>query len=460
MQPHDPTNIFQMPDLGLGYLAACLQREGHSLALSLNDGKFKTSSAFAEFIRREDFDLVGIKVICDSLLAAEKTIDLIRRSGSNVKVIVGGPQVSGDPYRIFDYLSGADYAFCGEAEIGLVEFVKNLEKGELSENILTNIPNLVWRNGTETEVNRREFADINDLPFPSWELMDPAKFPPLPFNGYSRRFPIAPLILTRGCPFRCTFCGAGAVNGFQIRSRSVDNVLEEIRLLTGQYGVREIQFFDSNCAHPKGPLREICRRIISENIDITWCAPNGIRIDSIDRELVDLMKSSGCFQVNVGIESGSARILKKIKKGISINLVRDRVSLLRQGGIEVNGFFMIGFPGETHQEIMKTISFALELPITAAAFSILNPLPGTEIYDQVYGGKLPKAETINTLNFIDYKNNLSEVPYEKLRNIQRKAFLKFYLRPRALRYFCKNLNNWPKLKYIFLAAWKRLKITW
>ncbi len=442
-----------MPNLGLGYLSAVLRREGHAVELWLNNKRLNAYSSFLELISRERFDVIGLQVMSSAIKNAREIIARIRASRNNrAKIILGGAHISGDPQGVFDIVPHVDYAFYGESENGIVEFAKRFSDCGIRS--ADKIPNLVYRDGAKTLINPGKFVEqLDEIPFPAWELMEPDKFPVIPFNGYSRRYPIAPMVLTRGCPNLCTFCGAGAVNGRNIRSRSVKNIMEEIRLLINKFGVKEIQFFDSNCAHRQGPLRELCEHIISENIDITWSAPNGIRVDSIDKDLAVLMKRSGCFQVNVGIESASPRILKEIKKPIASDMVREKISLLRKAGIEVVGFFMIGFPGETASEIKRTISFAMELPITGASFSILSPLPGTGIYEDAYKNRKMDINNFNLLDFINYHNDLSEVSYDNLREIQKKAYLRFYLRPRVMQYFLRNLNSVSKAMFIAKRAY-------
>jgi radical SAM superfamily enzyme YgiQ (UPF0313 family) len=435
--PYDATYIQDIPDLGLGYLAACLEAEGHTVELSLRPCLFASPDHFADFVRKGDFDLYGIKVMSSSVLAANETIKIIRRVDPEATVLIGGPQVSAAPLQAFELMPEASHAFYGEAEIGLVEFVNKLAEGPLTEEDLGAITSLIWRQGTEIRTNPRRFVtDLDELPYPAWDLMEP------------RSFPIAPITLTRGCPNHCKFCGCTIVNGNRIRSRSIENIMGELRLLTTKHGVREIVFFDSNCAHRQGPLREVCKRIIDEGIDITWCAPVGIRLDSIDEELVGLMKRSGCFQVNVGIESGSLRILEMMRKSVTPDLAREKVKLLRAGGIEVVGLFMIGFPGETAEEIQQTVSLAMELPLTGASFSILCPLPGTDIYDEVYGDRAMGIEDLDSLDFINYRNTLSEVSAEELREIQKRAYLKFHLRPHVIKCFLRNLNSLDKIRFL------------
>ncbi|MFH1085602.1 MAG: radical SAM protein, partial [Chloroflexota bacterium] len=351
--------------------------------------------------------------------------------------------------HLFHLFPGADYGLCGEGELGLLALVRVLASSALEAESLACIPGLIWRDGDATRLNPSHYVDdLDTLPFPAWELMPPASFPGPPFNGYSRRHPIAPMILTRGCPHLCTFCGAATVNGRRLRTRSAENILAELRLLITRYGVREIQFYDSNCADRFGPLRAVLRQIIAEGIDITWSAPNGIRVDAVDAELVDLMRRSGCFQVNVGIESGSPRIQRQIRKNLSLDTVRRAVGLLRGAGIEVVGFFMLGFPGEMRADIRQTLALAMELPLTGASFSIYCPLPGTEDYATTFRAGRPDHAVLDSFDFVSYENNLSGVPAAELRAIQRRAYVQFHLRPMVLRAFLRNLNSMEKVRLI------------
>ncbi len=447
--PHNEFYKRDMPDLGLGYLAACLKKDGHEVHLFLRVQGRSYEKRFLDLVRQGKFDIFGIKVFPPSIIEAKRTVELIRSVNGNGTVILGGPQVSGDPQGIFNLIPKIDYAFHGEAEIGLVEFVKTLESNSISDDALSRIPNLVWRKDCKAVVNqRREVDDLDSLPFPAWELMRPAEFPSNPANSCSRKWPIAPVIISRGCSSKCTFCTCGFMSGYKIRSRSAKNFIEEIKVLIKDYHIKEFQFFDSNCAHPSVPLKELCKLLISEKIKIIWSAPGGIRIDCINKELAILMKKSGCYQVCVGIESGSPRILKQIRKGITLDIVQKNIKLLRDVGMEVLGLFMIGFPGETLSEIKQTISFARKLPITSASFAIFCPLPGTEAYREIFKNQNVSIEILKSFDFVNYKNNLSEVPCDRLRKIQKSAYLRFYLRPHIMIYFLKNLDNISKVLFL------------
>lgn len=448
IRPYTPIYPRDVADLGLGYLASCLKKEGHSVELCLRAKDVCTPSAFAKFIQHKEYDIFGFKVMSSTVRSARELSRTIRERYPDAKILMGGPHPAADPHSTFALMPEANYAFVGEAELGISQLVNKLAKGNISESKLAQIPSLVWKKGSQTVVNERKFIEnLDEIPFPLWDLMHPASFDAI-FNGYSRRMPIAPIILTRGCPSKCTFCASEKMNGYAVRTRSVENIMKEIYLLTEKFGVRELHFYDNNCSHPKSPLREVLRRIIREKIDISWSAPPGIRIDSIEDSLPALMKESGCFQVNVGIESGSPRVLKMIKKGLTLDMARDRIKKLRDAGIEVMANFIIGFPGETKKEIEQTINFSLELPLTQTSYFIFIPLPGTEMYNKAFKHKKDDIEFLSSLDFWNYKNNLSEVSHEELKKIIRSAYLRFHLRPGLLKYQIRNINTIPKFLHI------------
>jgi radical SAM superfamily enzyme YgiQ (UPF0313 family) len=344
-----------------------------------------------------------------------------------------------------EFLDKVNFAFVGEAEIGLRVLLNNLQNnGNLKE-----IPGLVWRNKNKIMVNPQIFVkDLDSLGFPSWELIKPNEYPQSPHGGFSKNFPIAPIIITRVCPFQCTFCAGHSVSGRNIRSRTPKNVIDEIKLLYNEYGIREIHIEDDNFTLNKNLVREFCNLIIEKELDISWCCPNGVRLDTLDEEILKLMKKAGCYSLAVGIESGSDKVLKHMKKNLTVNQIKDKVELINKVGIEIIGFFILGYPSETEDDINKTIEFAKKLPLTRAQFNIFIPLPGSEIYN-----KLKEEGKLNNINWdkffvtkVAYSENLGE---EKLKKLQREAFLKFYLRPKILIGMLKEIKSLKQLKHLF-----------
>lgn len=421
------------PPLGLGYLAAVVLRSGHR-AVIVDPGRDRlTWEGFIDLVRRERYDLVGIQAFSYELPAVRRHLELVKEYSPKSVTLVGGPQISGDPDGTASYLVGMDFGFAGEAEAGLEEFLR-LEREDYSDPArLERIPNLVWRKDGEVVVNpRAPVQDPDDIPFPAWDLMDPRGYPASTHGIFYRYRPIAPIITSRGCPFPCTFCAGRAVTGTVLRYRSVENVIGEILLLRDKYGVREFHIEDDNFTGKRDYVIDFCRKVIALAPRLAFALPNGIRLDTLDWEVLALMEKAGFYSIAVGIESGSGRVLKLMKKNLTPELVREKTDLIREcTGMRLSGFFLIGYPGETEEEILETIAFALSLKLDLASFLITTPLPGSPLWEE-YGR--PDYAGVEWGNFVPSRSvpGVSEIPPERLKRLQRRATLSFYLRPDVL----------------------------
>ena len=200
---------------------------------------------------------------------------------------------------------------------------------------------------------------------------------------FGKRVPYTEMITSRGCPNRCVFCVIHKMCGGFWRARSPKNVVDEIELLFEKYGVKEIHFVDDNLTLDKHRMEEICDEILHRGLDISWATTNGVHVNTLDEALLRKMKKAGCYSLCIGIESGNPYVLNQlIKKGISLEKVSEVVKSTKRVGMDVNGFFVLGFPGETRKTIEDTIQFAKSLDLDGAYFSIATPYPGTELYDQ------------------------------------------------------------------------------
>ncbi|MFH0778918.1 MAG: radical SAM protein, partial [Candidatus Eisenbacteria bacterium] len=216
-----------------------------------------------------------------------------------------------------------------------------------------------------------------------WDFVNMKKYFAIdtPHGAMPRRRPVAPVLTSRGCPARCVFCASHRVHGRTFRGHSPERVLKEISHLVGRYGAREIQFEDDNLTYDRERALGIFRGIQHAGLDITWTAPNGLAVWRLDEELMVEMKRSGCYLVNLAIESGVGRVLKEvIHKPLNLEKVRQIVATLRRLDIGVSGFFVVGFPGETREEIKQTFRYVEELKLDNVNYSIAIPLPGTELY--------------------------------------------------------------------------------
>jgi radical SAM superfamily enzyme YgiQ (UPF0313 family) len=258
---------------------------------------------------------------------------------------------------------------------------------------------------------------------------------------------------SRGCPFRCSFCSSGAFLGRKLRLRSPKEVVDEIELLVNKYGVKEIHFEDDNFTLIKDHAKAICREIIARNIKIVWQSPNGVRIDSLDDELIYLMKESGCYRLAFGIESASQKILDRANKMIDLRKVPDAIKKVKKAGIEAHGFFILGLPGETRETAMETINFATKLSLDLANFALLVPLPGSQIFKECYGADIEKINWDEFNYFSGY--TVGNLSLDNLRKFQKIALRKFYSNPKVAFNLLRRIRI-RQIPYLFKVMMKYL----
>jgi radical SAM superfamily enzyme YgiQ (UPF0313 family) len=365
--------------------------------------------------------------------------------------IIGGPYSSADPKQSLKILKEADFGFIGESEKGFCKLLDCLMEKERS---ISSIPGLIFRKNKNIIFNPPYFEqNLNKLGFPAWDLINPKDYPHAPQGGFARYFPVAIIQTIRGCPYKCTYCGAHLVNGFRIRDRSVKNIIQEIKLLYNKYGIKELHITDDNFLFSKKRVIDICEKLKNENYKLAWMCSSGVRLDLLDEELLKHMKDSGCYTLGLGLESGSERVLKYMKKDLHIKEVEKKIKLIKKYDIRVIGLFIIGFPTETLEDIKKTISFSKKLNLDRVQFSYFFPIPGTEIYRV-----LEKKDKLKGIDFINCSSfgKLSYVPEgmtkKELKQIQRRAFLSFYLKPNKLLGLFKDIGSFNNFKYLLKRA--------
>lgn len=241
-------------------------------------------------------------------------------------------------------------------------------------------------------------VDLNAFPPPAYEKVDLDNYY---YELLGKRFAL--LETSRGCPFQCQFCFK-AMYGNKVRKKSLEKIKSDIDYVIGKLKAKNVYFIDLEFTLDKKLVREVSKYIIEKGYKFNWCCQT--RVDAVDYELLCLMKKAGCKLIHYGIESGSQRILDMIQKGIDIKDITTAVNLTKKAGIEVAGFFIIGFPGETEEEMMETISFATRLNLDYASFHPVIPYPGTGLI----------------MNKSDYSEDFIA---QKIKT----AYLKFYLRP-------------------------------
>lgn len=450
VSPINRTSVI-MPNLGLGYLATAARNKGHEVSILNCPKEGFNHEDFRKFMQKHPFDLAGFQCFSYDVPSVKKHLSIAKEANPGVITVVGGPHPSGDPDGIFEHLPGADFAFQGDSEEGFPLLLESLQREDTNSSSLSKIPGIIFRdNGTIRKIPPHRTQNLDSLGFPAWDLMKPAEFPPAPHGGFVKNFPTAPMIITRGCPYPCTFCAGKTIAGAIPRKRSIPHVFEEIELLKSQYGVKEINIEDENFTLHKPLAKEFCRKLIESNMNLSWTLPSGVRLDSLDEELLSLMEASGCYSMAVGIESGSQRVLDLIKKNITIELIKEKVRLIKKTSIKITGFFMIGYPGETIEEIKRTVNFALELGVSRAHFAIFTPVPGSEAYEELKKeGNLSNLEWGN-LYFHDVGYAPPGFTAKSLKRMQRYAYMKFYLNPRILLPLLSEVKSAEHLRFLIM----------
>lgn len=363
------------PPLSLGYLSSYLKAKG--FACQIIDGLNLGLSVDELVIRSKGSSLVGIS--CLSAYFRE-VIDLSRRlKEKGFTVVIGGPHATALPELTLSE-TGADYIVCQEGELSLFELadaLKNKRPASGLAGVVTKDKNVL--------IKRQLISDLDSLAFPDWEQMDSRQYKKAPHGGLIKSFPVAPLTSTRGCPFECSFCASPRLWDKSIRFRSPENVVDEISYLIEKFGVKEIHFEDDNLTLKRSHIESICNLILKRKIKVNWATPNGVRADTLDLELLKLMKKSGCYFLAFGIESGNQGILDGINKKTGLEVIQKAVILAKKAGIVTQGFFIFGLPGETRQTIRQTVAFAKKLPLDKAQFLLLDVLPGSELWEKLSG---------------------------------------------------------------------------
>ncbi len=451
--PYQNIEMYIAPNLGLGYLASALRNRGHDVAyLDCLKQRIRVS-AWEKVLHEGQYDLVGIQMFTHAYCSVKAMLQVAKKVLPRIISVVGGPHASALPGQLLSQSPEIDYIIHGEGEQALPKLAEILEQGSLNGRI--SIPNLGWRDHDQIRINERSFIEYLDtIGLPAWDLMDPRSYPLLSHGLFNRAYPIAPIIATRGCPYDCTFCAASIDMGHKVRKRTPSKVVDEIEMLAKEYAVKEIHFEDDNFTFYKDFACEVCQRIIDRKIKIIWSCPNGIRINSLDAELLRLMEESGCYSMALGIESGSDRILKLIQKGISAQQIRKKIQLISETTkIRMTGFFMFGFPDENNDDLSKTENMILHEPFHKISLAPCIPLPGTKMYQNLIEKNELKGEN-HWDRFSLYGNNIFADDHfheKRLRRFMRRVHLKFYLRPKIMRGVLSEIHS-------FKQAWAAIRI--
>ena len=358
------------PPLGLLYIAAYMEREGHKVVVrDLAIRKRK------ENIDLKKYDLVGISTDTTRHRQALQLAKNAKKMGCTV--VMGGPHPGYVDEEILSTRK-VDFIVRGEGEVTFSELVAALQKRDGRLHSIQGIS--FFSNGELVRTPPRPFIEsLDSLPFPARHLIIMEDYRRTNFGGRS----ITPLVTSRGCPYQCAFCASSHFWGTKVRMRSVESVLKEIEEIYYQYRFNAVAFVDDTFNVSPKRVMELCRGIIDRKFDLWWW--NLSRIDLLLRneEMVKEMVRAGGKAVFIGVESSNPRTLNELKKGIVVEDTLQTVEMLKRNGVEIHASYILGGLHDTVKTIHDTIRFAKTLDTNVAQFAILTPYPGTAVYEQV-----------------------------------------------------------------------------
>ncbi len=393
-----------LPRLGTVLLGSILKKEGYEVEC------YVETAAELDLERVLSADAVGISTITSTATRAYEIAKIMREAGR--PVFMGGPHVSYMPDEALQY---CDFAFRGEADEVIVDFVRALERGEGFESI----PGLSFvKDGKVYHNQMPSFCkDLDVLPQPDFSIIKEYK-----------NIGITPIMTSRGCPYDCSFCSVTGMFGRKYRFRSKESVLEELREHRANLRKKShdwVFFYDDNFTASPARTKELLRAMIKEGLTPHWTAQARVEV-ARDKELLELMKASNCHTLYIGFESINPETLKLYNKRQSVRDIEEAIDILHSNGIRIHGMFVFGSDEDTRDTIHKTVKFAKRNNLDSIQFMILTPLPGTSLYNKLNGQNriITKDWSLYDAHHVVFKPE--KMSYYELQAETMKATAEFY----------------------------------
>jgi len=358
--------------IGLAYLAAVLETEGARVevidcpTLNIDHSKLK------QRLTKVQPELVGITAMTPTIESALLCAKTAKETHPEALVVLGGPHATFMDREILAENPYVDIVARGEGE----QTIKELACALTGKMKLRDVKGITFRRRKKIirTPNRDLIEDLDSLPRPSFR-----HFPLDRYRIFGRR--IMPIVTSRGCPFQCSFCVTSRIFGRKIRMRSPKSVVEELEWLRIEHEAEAYSFFDDTFTFDNERVRKICDEMIKRKINFPWDCQT--RADKISRELLVKMKKAGCEVVTIGIESASQNILNSIGKGTTVEQNRKAIEMVKEAGISVVVSLIIGYPGETLEDVKRTLDFVMRVKPDDVYVCIATPYPGTELFNLV-----------------------------------------------------------------------------
>ncbi len=408
---------FGVPPVGLAYVASYLKEKGEDVKLV--DLMFSTDG-WAELkvlIESEAPRWIGISATTPQVKEAFMAARIAKEVDSDIGVVMGGIHASALPEETLGD-ENVDIVVYGEGELTMLELVQGRE--------LSTIEGIFYRSDGEIRKNppRPLVEDIDTFPYPLYEDLPVEKYGSEHFGA------VLGIISSRGCPHQCVYCAANTIHGRKYRARSVENVMGEIEKLQTEFGANRFSFYDDTFTLDEKRTLAICEALIKSGLNMEWNCIT--RADNLTKPLLETMRKAGCTTVQIGVESGDDEILRLARRGETIEDAVKAIRWSKEVGMKVVGLFIVGLPYDTKETIAKTIDIAKRLEVDYAQFSVLIPLPGSEVWNMAREGDLLKIMEPGWESFGRYGESiisLRDVTRDELSTSLNRAYREFYLRP-------------------------------
>ncbi|MFH1445576.1 MAG: radical SAM protein [Nanoarchaeota archaeon] len=386
---HLKENFTPVPPTGLLYVGTMLKKEGHEVRVF--DANLKEQKEVIEEIKKIDPDMIGFSAMTTSYSITQALNKMLRKELPNAYYFWGGVHATSLPEETMKD-NELDFLIYGEGELTMVDVCKKI-KGKKKDGKrgidLKGINGVYYFDKGKLHKNPppKYIEDLDSIPIPDRSLLGNFKWylsPPGILRG-KFYYGITTMYTTRGCPYQCIFCSSKIVHGSRIRRRSVENVLKEMKYLKDEFGVTGIYFNDDTFATDIVWLKNFCKKLKESGLNMVWGCQTRANIAS-NIEILETMKDGGCVQVDIGCESGSDKILKNLKKGITADMIMKSFENLRKVKMETFATFIVGNPGETMEDIKMTEEIAKHAP-GGVSFLILVPYPGSPLYKMAHDNK-------------------------------------------------------------------------
>jgi anaerobic magnesium-protoporphyrin IX monomethyl ester cyclase len=443
------------PPLGIGYLLKALEGIDGIKTEFIDEHRDKMDErVLLDKIRIMQPLILGFQVFSVDYARFRRLIPKIRNVCQGTKLIAGGPHISGLPEQTLIDNLDLDFVIKGEGEEALKLLAQIILRGDaLDNNKIKEVPNLVYRGRNGIVSNTIKPVDVNEYSAPAWNMLEPDKYPPIQHGTFHKSDRVVPILTSRGCPYPCTFCAGHLITGKEIRRRNTNNIVDEIEFLQCHYGFKEFIIEDENFTFYKEHVVSLSNELNRRKIKCYFSLPNGIRLDKLDEEVVYYLKRMGMYMVSVGIESGSKKTLKSMKKNWDLDMVKNKIRLLKKNKIIVNGGFILGFSNETMKDIMETINFAIDCNVDTAYFGNYLPLPGSEDFNRMVSEGELELEKINWDSYTSYFGKIPFCPpnisEKDLIKAIRAGSIKFYCRPRIILNMLKRMTHLVFLRSLY-----------